>query len=500
MDSKIQRLKTLLYEVQDLRFVADVLEWEQQTYMPPGGVNTRAEQFATVRRLAHEKFTADEIGQLLEDLAGDSTVGDYDSDEASLVRYVKHEFDRLRRVPVALEATISQHKSYAQELWIRARAGNDFEMLQPALEKMFDLKRQYAEAIGYEDQLYDPLFQDYEPGIRSADVAQVFAALRAEVVPLVKAILPKADSVSDAMLYQSFDPAKQRELSLKVSKQFGFDYERGRLDEVAHPFCVNFSRDDVRLTTRFKPDFLNTALFGTMHETGHGLYEQGISPALHRLPLSGGASMALHESQSRLWENLVGRSRNFWKYFYPTTQATFPQLASVDGESFYRAVNRVSPSLIRIEADELTYSLHIMLRFELERELLEGKVRVADLPEAWRAKMWDYVGVVPETDTEGVLQDVHWSAGLIGYFATYALGTIISVQLYEAALAAVPDIPERMLQGDFSGLLGWLQTHVYQYGRKYKPMELLQKATGQTLQAGPYVSYLRKKFGEIYNV
>lgn len=497
---KLHHLKSLLSEVQDLRHVADVLEWEQQTYMPSGGVETRSEQFATIKRLAHQKFTADEIGQLLNDLTGSDTLGDYDSDEASLVRYVKYEYDRLRRIPAALETEIAQHTSRSQELWVQARAEDNFKLIQPAWEKMFDLKRQYAEAIGYNDHVYDALLQEYEPGLVSAEVKQVFDSLRAEIVPLVKAILPKVDSVSDAALRQPFDLTRQREFGLLAAKQFGFDFTRGRLDEVAHPFCTNFSRDDVRLTTRYKPDFLNTALFGTLHETGHGLYEQGISPRLHRTPLSGGTSLGIHESQSRLWENLIGRSRSFWGYFYPKLQATFPQLAATDLETFYRAVNRVSPSLIRIEADELTYTLHIMLRFELEREILEGQVRVADLPEAWRAKMHDYIGVVPETDREGVLQDVHWSAGLFGYFATYALGTIISVQLFEKAQAVLPDLNGHLAQGDFAGLLGWLQTNVYQHGKKFMPMELLKRATGSALDARPYVAYLKKKFGEIYNL
>ena len=272
------------------------------------------------------------------------------------------------------------------------------------------------------------------------------------------------------------------------------------MDVAAHPFEIDFSPEDVRLTTRYNPDFLNTALFGTMHESGHGMYEQGVSYSLRRTPLCSGVSLSIHESQSRLWENLVGRSRGFWKYFYPKLQTAFPQLAATDLETFYRAVNRVSPSLIRIEADELTYSLHIMLRFELEREIFEGQVQVADLPDAWNAKMRDYLGVSPPNDALGVLQDVHWSSGLIGYFATYALGTIMSVQLFEKAVADNPGIPARLEQGDFSGLLGWLREHVHRHGRKYMPLELLHRATGHTLDAGPYVKYLKAKFGEIYGL
>ncbi|HLB47268.1 MAG TPA: carboxypeptidase M32 [Anaerolineales bacterium] len=500
MTLKLQKLKTLLNEVQDLRSVGDLLEWDQQTCMPSGGGESRAEQFATVKKLAHERFVADEIGQLLADLSAKGAAGDYDSDDASLVRYTKYEYDRKRKLPSALESEIAQHTSAAQEIWVKARAENNFKFFQPALEKMYDLKHQEAEAIGYSESIYDALLQEYERDMTAAQVKSVFDPLRAEIAPLVKAILPRVDSVSDACLHQPFDVDKQREFEATVIKQFGFDFGRGRVDVAVHPFEINFSPDDVRLTTRYDPNFLNPSLFGTMHEAGHGMYEQNVSPTIRRTPLCGGTSLGIHESQSRLWENLVGRSRGFWIHFYPKLQAAFPHLAAADLETFYRAVNRVSPSLIRVEADELTYSLHIMLRFEIEKEVLEGRVRVSDLPEVWNAKMQEYLGITPPNDKLGVLQDVHWAAGLVGYFPTYALGTIISVQLFERAIADVPGIPAQIERGEFSGLFNWLKDHVYRHGKKFTPTEVVERATGGPLNSAPYVKYLKTKFGEIYGV
>ncbi len=498
--TKLQTLKTHLNEVHDLEMAGDLLEWDQLTYMPPGGGEARAEHMATLKRLAHEKFTSDEIGRLLEELAADQTVGDYESDDASLVRVASRKYNRKRKLPTALVAEIARHQSIAQEIWVKARAENNFALFQPALEKMFDLKRQEAEALAPFDSVYDPLLDEYEPGMKTAQVKAVFDGLRAEIVPLVKAVGTKAEAVSNAALRQPFDVDRQREFGTRLVKQFGFDFERGRLDVAAHPFCTNFSPGDVRLTTRYDPNFLSTSLFGAMHESGHGMYEQGVSPALQRTLLCAGASLGIHESQSRLWENLVGRSRGLWKYFYPQLQAVFPQLAATDLEMFYRAINKVSSSLIRVEADELTYSLHIMLRFEIEQEVLTGQVRVADLPAVWNAKMDDYLGVTPPNDRLGVLQDTHWAAGLIGYFPTYALGTIVSVQLFNKAIAAVPDIPAQIERGEFAGLLGWLQQNIYRHGKKFMPTELVQRTTGGPLDSGPYVNYLKKKYGEIYGL
>jgi carboxypeptidase Taq len=499
MSDKLQRLKAILNDVSDLDMTANLLEWDQSTYMPPGGGEARADHLATVRRLQHERLTGDEVGRLLEDIAQEGGLGEEDSDDACIVRVVKEDYERRRKVPASLVAELARHVSLAHGIWVRSRAESDFSLFQPALETMVELKRRQAEALGPSGCLYDALLHEFEPFMKTAQVKAVFDGLKVEIVPLVKAVGGAGDSVSDAVLRQRFDVGAQREFVVAVVRRLGFDFDRGRLDLTVHPFCTNMSPGDVRLTTRFDPEFLGTALFGTIHESGHGMYEQGIPPALRRTTLGTGASLGFHESQSRLWENILGRSRGFWRHFYPELQAAFPQLAPVGLETFYRAINIVRPSFIRVEADELTYSLHIMLRFELEQDLLDGRVRVADAPAAWNSKMQEYLGLTPPNDALGVLQDVHWSIGYIGYFPTYALGNILSVQLYEKAILDAPGIPAAVERGEFSPLLAWLREKIHRHGRKYPPAELIRRVTGGPLDSGPYVRYLKTKFGEIYS-
>jgi carboxypeptidase Taq len=332
-------------------------------------------------------------------------------------------------------------------------------------------------------------------------VRAIFEALRPQQVELVRAIVARGDVVDDRMLYKSYDERKQWDFGMEVAKRFGYDLEHGRQDRSAHPFTTDFWTGDVRITTRLKPKFLPTGMFGTFHEAGHALYGQGIPHRFDRTLLSSHLSSTIHESQSRTWENLVGRSRAFWKAFYTRLQELFPrQLGGVSLEAFYRAVNKVSPSLIRTEADEATYNLHIMLRFELELALMDGSLPVADLPQAWNARMEEYLGITPPHDGDGVLQDIHWSFGLFGYFPTYALGNLLSAQLWEAAEKDRPDLTQEIEKGDFSGLLEWLRSHVHRVGGKYEPMDLIQRATGKPLGAEAYVRYLRRKFGEIYKL
>jgi carboxypeptidase Taq len=337
--------------------------------------------------------------------------------------------------------------------------------------------------------------------MKTGQVAAIFDNLKKELVPLARAISERADTVDDSVLHKSYDEQKQLDFGLEIIRDFGFDFTRGRQDKSVHPFTTSFSTGDVRLTTRVDSNYLPTALFGTLHECGHGLYEQGISPALERTSLDDGASLGIHESQSRLWENLVGRSRGFWLHHFPRLQATFPdQLAGVDVEAFYRAVNHVEPSLIRVEADEVTYNLHIMLRFELENEMLEGKVKLADLPEAWNAKIKTYLGLTPPNDVLGVLQDIHWSGGMLGYFPTYSLGNLISVQLFDKAQADIPSLHDQIAAGQFDELLGWLRQNVHQHGRKYTPAELVKRVTGDDLTAANYITYIKTKFSDIYGL
>ncbi len=501
MEEKLQELKTRLGEIHDLNKAAALLGWDQQTYMPPGGAATRAEQLATLQKTAHNWFIADEIGELIEALGNNGAGWDFDSDEASLVRVVARDYEKARKVPSELVAEFARVSALAYEAWNKARAQADFSMFQPHLEKILELNLRLAEALGYEDRIYDALLDRFEPEMKTARVAAIFDDLKAELPPLVRAISERSQAVDDSLLRRTYDPQKQWDFGVEVIRDFGFDFTRGRQDKSVHPFTTSFSISDVRLTTRIDPNYLPTALFGTFHECGHGLYEQGFELSLERSSLSSGASLGVHESQSRLWENLVGRSREFWSHYFPRLQAVFPdQLTDVDAETYYRAINRVEPSFIRVEADEVTYNLHIMLRFELENEMLEGRVKIAELPEAWNAKMEAYLGTVPPDDAQGVLQDIHWSEGMLGYFPTYSLGNLISVQFFDKAKADLPSLPDQIAAGKFDELLNWLRQEVHRHGRKYTPAELVKRVTGNDLTAANYVAYIKAKFSDIYEL
>jgi carboxypeptidase Taq len=396
---------------------------------------------------------------------------------------------------------LSRARSLAHHVWVEARQQNNFAHFLPALERVLDLTWQVAEHLGYEDHPYDALLNRFERGTRTAAVKALFDGHKPALVELIAALKANADRVDSSVLHQPYDIEKQREFALYVVRQFGFAFDRGRQDVAPHPFCTNFSRDDVRITTRFYPEFLNPALFGMMHEAGHGLYEQGSAPELDGSILAGGTSLGIHESQSRMWENLVGRSRGFWSWALPFAQQYFPQqLGGVDLETFYRAINQVQESFIRVEADEATYNLHIMLRFDLEMAMIEGKVPPADLPREWNDRFESFFGMRPPTDALGVLQDVHWSSGLIGYFATYALGNLLSVQFYNQAVSAHPSIPDEIANGKFDTLLNWLVENIHRHGRKYTAAELTERVTGGPIGYGDYMQYLQTKYGEIYGL
>jgi len=496
----LDQLKQRLADVHNLGRAASVLTWDQQTYMPAGGAEARASQFATLSRLGHTMFTDDETGELLERAAAEVADLPEDHDDAALVRVGKRDYEDDRKVPTDLVVEMRRHGSLAQPYWIEARKENRFEIFAPYLEETIRLCRRLAEHLGYKDRLYDALLDQYEPGMRTAQVQQIFAGLKEEIVPLVQAISERKDRVDDSMLHAPFDEGKQEAFGKMVAERYGYDFNRGRQDRTVHPFETTFSRNDVRITTRFEPNFLNPALFGTMHETGHALYEQGVGESLEGTLLARGTSLGVHESQSRMWENVVGRSRGFWQHFYPQLQSTFPdQFGHVDLDRFYGAINRVEPSYIRVEADEVTYNLHIMLRFEMELDLLDDKYPVSEAPAVWNSKMQEYLGITPPTDTLGILQDIHWSH-MMGYFTTYSLGNILSVQLYDKAVEEKPEIPEQIQNGQFGALHGWLEDRVYRHGRKYQPNELIQRATGEPLQSRSYVAYLKRKYGEIYDL
>ena len=487
-------LRDRLATVSDLNSVAALLHWDQETYMPPGGVPLRAEQLATMSRLAHETLVSEETRRLL------GAAEPQDPAELALLRLARRDHDRAARLPARLVAELSRARSLAQPVWARARAESDWEAFAPQLERILVLVRESAEYLGYEEHPYDALLDLYEPGTKTSLLREMFDGLKAELVPMIQRL--PADEDRSRPLYGDFAEDKQEAFGREIVTAFGYDWTRGRQDRVVHPFCLPLGGpEDVRITTRFEEDWLSPALFATMHEAGHALYEQGVDPAYSRTPLAGGTSMGVHESQSRLWENLVGRSRGFWGYYYPTLQDSFPEaLGEIDLESFYRAINEAKPSEIRVEADELTYNLHILLRFELEIELLDGGLSVAGLPDAWNAKMEEYLDLTPESAAKGVLQDVHWSAGLFGYFPTYSIGNVLSAQLFEAALARHPEMTGQIGDGEFGTLLGWLRENIHRHGSRYDPEDLVERATGRPLDPEPYLRYLKTKFGELYGL
>jgi carboxypeptidase Taq len=501
MPSLLQDLKTRLQEINDLNSAAALLGWDQTTYMPPGGAPARGRQMATLARLAHEKFVDPAIGRLLDELEPWAAGQPYDSDEAALIRATRRDYDRLAKVPADFIAQFYAHSAASYDAWTRARPANDFAAVQPFLEKTLDLSRQLADFFPGYEHIADPLIDFADYGMKASSVRAVFGQLREALAPIVQAITAQAPA-DDACLRQPFPEDQQLAFGVEVIKKFGYDFERGRQDKTHHPFMTKFSLGDVRITTRVKGDDLGEALFSTMHEAGHAMYEQGIRMEYEATPLAGGTSAGVHESQSRTWENLVGRSRGFWEHFYPKLQAAFPeQLGKVPLDTFYRAINKVQPSLIRTDADEVTYNLHVILRFELELQMLEGTLAIKDLPEAWHARYQADLGVRAPDHRDGVLQDVHWYGGQIGgVFQGYTLGNILGAQFYAKALEAHPEIPAQIAQGEFGALHGWLKSNLYQHGSKYTAPELIQRVTGEGLNIAPYIRYLRAKYGELYQL
>ena len=497
-DRLLAEFKLEMGILNDLGAAADLLSWDQDTYMPSGAAAGRGQQLATLHSIHHARLTSERVSDLLAAL--ESAGLPADSPERAMVREARRHADRARSVPARLVEELARRSSSARVAWSRARAEDRFELFAPELAEMFALKREEADAVGGGSR-YDALLDEYEPGATAAGLAELFEPLRVEQVGLLEAIRASGVQHPAGMLERGYPVAAQRDLCLRTVAAFGYDLDRGRLDVTLHPFATTIGGDDVRITTRYDEHFLNTALFDAMHEAGHAMYEQGIDPAYHRTPLASGASLGVHESQSRLWENLVGRSLPYWQGAYPALQAAFPaQLGEVALADFYRAINRVEGSLIRVEADEVSYNLHVLVRFELELALLQGDLAVADLPGAWNELYGEYLGLAPASDADGCLQDIHWAAGLIGYFPTYALGNLMSAQLAAAARRAEPHLDEALSAGDFAPLLAWLRVNVHRHGCRYRPEELLAQATGSGLSAGPYMTYLREKYGELYSL
>ena len=500
MKEKLALLKTRLAEISDLGQAASIVNWDQQVNMPPGAAEARGNQLAILACVLQEWSTAPELGKLLEELAPYAETLDPDSDDARLIKVSTKDFHKATCIPTEYVVEFNQVTAVAQQAWVEARQESNFAHFLPHLEKVVELRQRYASFFPGVEHPYDALLDDFEPGMKTADVKAIFNTLRPQQVALLQSIAAKPQ-VEDAFLHQPFDEKKQWDFGVEIISKFGYDWNHGRQDKAPHPFTQSAGRTDVRITTRVYPDFMNTMLFGTMHETGHALYGLGTAPALDRTGLDGGASLAVHESQSRLWENLVGRSLPFWQHFYPRLQEIFPaQLGSVSLEKFYQGINKVQPSLIRVEADEATYNLHIMLRLEIEMALIEGKLAVKDLPSAWNSRMQDYLGVTPPNDAKGVLQDIHWANGYFGYFSTYALGNLVSAQIWEKINQDIPDLAGQIQAGKFAALLTWLREKIHVHGRKFEPQELVQKVTGSSIDPAPYMRYLKGKYSSIYGL
>ncbi|MBN1180114.1 MAG: carboxypeptidase M32 [Anaerolineae bacterium] len=488
-------------EIGDLNAAAALLFWDQSTYMPPGGAEARGRQLGLLKQLAHERSTDPALGALLDALQPYAESLPADSDEACLVRVARREYEQAVRIPADFMARLTQHQTQIYTVWAAARPENDFAAVAPYLEKTVDLSRQMADFFPGYAHIADPLIDFSDYGMTVAAIRPLFADLRERLRPMVEAIAGNPP-VDVSFLHRHFPEDGQWAFGLDVIERLGYDFEHGRQDKTHHPFTIKFSLDDVRITTRVHEDDLTEALFGTIHESGHAMYEQGIDRHFEATPLGSGTSSGVHESQSRLWENLVGRSRRFWQFFYPRLQETFPkQLEGVTLDAFYQAINEVKPSLIRTSADEVTYNLHIIIRFDLELALLEGDLAVRDLPEAWRARYQSDLGVTPPDDKDGVMQDIHWYAGMVGgEFQGYTLGNILSAQFFDAAVSAHPEIPEQIAAGSFGQLHGWLRENIYRHGSKFTAAELVERVTGGPMRLEPYIRYLHDKFGELYEL
>jgi carboxypeptidase Taq len=501
VENEIRELKKRLAEVDDLNKAAAVLIWDQSTHMPPGGAEARGRALATLGQLAQEKFIDPAIGKLLDELQPYAEGLLYDSDEASLVRVTRREYERLAKIPPAFMGELNSHFSETYQVWTEARPANDFSRVRPLLEKTVDLSRKLADFFPGYEHVIDPLiaFEDY--GMKASTLKSLFSELRNELVPIVQAITSQTPA-DDACLRRHYPHDAQLSFSKEIATRIGYDFQRGQLDLTPHPFEISFSVGDVRINVRVKEDFLGECLWGVLHEGGHAMYEQGVRPELEGTPLCNGTSAGMHEFSSRLWENLVGRSRDFCEFLYPRLQETFPtQLGDIPLETFYRAINKVERSLIRTDADEVTYNLHVMLRLDFEMDLLEGKLAVRDLPEAWRERFKADFGIVPPDDRDGVLQDVHWFSGQVGgSFQGYTLGNILGPQFLETALKAHPEIPSEMRRGKFTTLHTWLIENIYQHGSKFTAPELVERITGGPIRIEPYIRYLRTKYGELYQL
>ncbi len=484
-----------------LQSVAELLGWDERTKMPPAAGAYRAEQMTYLSSLVHRRQTDPQLGDWLAELAASDLASDPHSDAGATIREMRREYDKLVKLPQKLVEELTRASVLGQQAWVEARKNDDFATFAPILERIVGLKQQQADAIGYADCPYDALLDDFEPGETTKNVARVLEAFRGELVPLVAAIADSSHQPDLDILKRNYPIDAQETFGKQAASAIGFEFNRGRLDVTHHPFCAGMGPDDCRLTTRYDERFFPSGFFSILHEAGHGIYDQGLRGDQFGLPPGTFVSLGIHESQSRMWENMVGRSIPFWRHFFPLAQAAFPAaLSGTRLEDFCFAVNDVRPSLIRVEADEATYNLHIIIRFELEQALINDHLAIKDLPAAWNQKYRDYLGIEPPSDADGVLQDVHWSAALIGYFPTYALGNLYAAQFFAQAAKDVGPLDEQFARGEFAPLLGWLREKIHRPGRCFTAPELVQNITGKPLSHAALIAYLREKYTNYYGL
>jgi len=504
VQSDVDRLRGLLAEISDLDRAQALLAWDERTQMPPAGAESRAELVATLARVRHERLTSDALGELLDRAGEDVAALPYDSVDASLVRVARREWEKARRVPAELRAEITRTSSLAEHAWVKAREASDFPAFLPHLERNVELARRYAECFdGFEgfEHPYDPLLDDFEPGMTTPEITAILGELREGVRRVVAAVAERGSSVDDSCLYGRFPLAAQEQLARWIVAGLPLQPDAWRLDPTVHPFATAISPADIRITTRFDEGYLGTVLWTVVHEAGHGMYENGMPRELWRSPLASPSSLGFHESQSRLWENWVGRGRPYLGQQLPRLRELFPdQFSAVDAETLHRAANKIEPSLIRVEADQVTYNLHIAMRFELELAIFDGELELSDLPEAWNARTSEYLGLDVPDDASGVLQDVHWSSGAFGYFPTYCLGNVIAGQIWDAMAEDLPDLDERIGRGELAPLHDWLSERLFRHGNKFMPRELIERVVGGPIDPAPYLRQLRELATDVYGL
>jgi len=494
---KYDQFKKQMSKVADINFSAAVLSWDQQTYMPKNGAEFRGQQIATLQTMGHEQFVLDDLGILIQEASKEPL----NEDQKTNIKLIQKDYDRKKKYPHEFVEELANVTASGFSAWHEARSKNEFKIFQPILEKIVELKRKEAKILGYVDHPYNALMEDFEPGLTVAKVDEVFSDVKKELFPFLKEILAKPKSRTD-FISRHYPKAQQWSFSEKMVRKMGYNFEGGRADFAPHPFCTTFAPGDVRITIRASEDYYNEMFFAAIHEAGHGLYEQGLPMREHYgLPMGSALSLAFHESQSRFWENNVARSRAYWVGNFPELKKEFPDsLKDVTAEEFYKGVNLVEPSFIRVEADELTYHAHVYIRYLIEKALIEGSLEVRDVPKFWNDRYEEYLGIRPSSDAEGCLQDVHWSYGSFGYFPTYSLGSFYSAQIEYAMRKAIPTFDREVESGNLGILLQWLRENIHVHGRKYNSEELLTRISGSGLKFSYFMNYARKKYGEIYGI